>query len=293
MTAEAPQIWQLIPLYPPAWAEVFGEDDAGIFAECVVLEVRFVWRWIPPGKFTMGSPAGEVGRYSDEGPQHEVTISQGFWFGETPVTQAQWQAVMGNNPSHFKGSDSLPVEQVDWHQCVAFSDKLNEAVPGLFAALPTEAQWEYACRAGTQSAFHDGSACTQPEGVDPALNELGWYDKNSGSETHPVKQKLANAWGLYDLHGNVWEWCRDDMRKYTAAPQRDPVGALESAPRVARGGAWSFQALVCRAAYRGRGEPVVRWLDQGFRLVAGQEPRAAEPQGAERPEAERRPEAEG
>ena len=287
MTAEAPRIFQLIPLYPPAWAEVFGEDDAGIFAECVVQGAPFVWRWIPPGKLMMGSPKNETGRYSDEGPQHEVTITRGFWLGETPVTQAQWQAVMGNNPSQFKGEDR-PVEQVNWHECVAFAGKLNEALPGLFATLPTEAQWEYACRAGSQSAYHQASPCSPVVEKNPPLEKLGWFADNSGHETHPVKQKLANTWGLYDLHGNVWEWCRDDMRPYTDAPQRDPVGPLEGARRVVRGGSWSGRARFCRAAYRFRWEPGDRWVNQGFRLAAGQEPRAAEPQGAER-----RPEAEG
>jgi len=274
------------PAFPPLWAEVFGEDDHGIFAECSVQSVRFVWRWIPPGRFLMGSPPEEIGRWDDEGPQHPVTISCGFWLGETPVTQAQWVAVMEKNPSGFKGDEAgqRPVETVSWHDSVAFAQRLNEALPGLHGALPTEAQWEYACRAGTESAFHNGKPCTQPEGDDPALNELGWFNKNSEGQTHVVKEKLPNAWGLYDMHGNVWEWCHHGLRTYTAEAQRDPGGTQEEgARRVLRGGSWYRRARSCRAACRSRGDPGVRSQFLGLRLAAGQEPEAAEPLGAERP----------
>jgi formylglycine-generating enzyme len=273
----------LIPHFPPAWAEVFGEDDGGIFAECSVKEVRFVWRWICPGKFRMGSPKDEKGRWSAEGPQHEVRFTRGFWLGETPVTQAQWQAVMGDNPSHFKG-DQRPVEQVTWPESRDFAAKLNALLPGLHAALPTEAQWEYACRAGTQSAYHDGSPCTEPSGQDPALDKLGWFDKNSDGQTHGVKLKAANAWGLYDMHGNVWEWCRDawDEKAYAKRGKitLDPETKEgdESAFRVVRGGSWDFLAQYCRAAFRRRRHPGSRNQSRGLRLAAGQEPGAAEPQ---------------
>lgn len=267
----------MIPHFPPVWAEVFGEDDGGIFAECSVKEVRFVWRWICPGKFQMGcNPEDEHG-YRDEKPQHEVILTRGFWLGETPVTQAQWQAVMGENPSHFKGPQ-CPVESVDWHQSMDFATKLNNLLPGLHAALPTEAQWEYACRAGTQNSYHDGSTCTQPEGEDPALNKLGWFDKNSGAETHAVKLKDANAWGLYDMHGNVWEWCRDawDEKAYAKRGKitHDPETKEddESAFRIVRGGSWHDQSQTCRAAFRGGHRPGDRGINQGLRLAAGQEP---------------------
>lgn len=270
-----------IPHFPPVWAEVFGEDDCGIFAECSVKDVRFVWRWICPGKFQMGCDPEDEHGYDGEKPQHEVRLTHGFWLGETPVTQAQWQAVMDTNPSKFKG-DQRPVESVDWQQSVAFAQKLNELLPGLHAALPTEAQWEYACRAGTQSAYHDGSPFTEPTGKDPALDKLGWFDKNSGGETHDVKLKAANAWGLHDMHGNVWEWCRDawDEKAYAKRGKitLDPEAKEdnESAFRVVRGGSWIDRAQYCRAAFRIRGHPGSRWLIQGLRLAAGQEPQKPE-----------------
>ena len=276
---------EMIPSFPPRWAEIFGEDRRGIFAEFTLNKVKFAWRWIPPGRFQMGSPDSEAGRDSDEGPVHSVTISRGFWLTETPITQSQWIAVKGENPSHFKG-DQRPVESVSWHTSMAFAATLNTQRPGLLTSLPTEAQWEYACRAGTRGAFHvDGSQCTEPTGKDLVLGPLGWFEKNSGGETHDVKQKAANAWGLHDMHGNVWEWCRDGKRTYTARSERDPQGSIdESASRVVRGGSWYFQARGCRAACRfGDGGPGRGWYGYGLRLSAGQEPRSAARTEAERP----------
>ncbi len=275
----------MIPAFPPVWAEVFGEDEFGVFAEFVLKEVRFVWRWIPPGRFWMGSPEDEVERWDAEGPQHEVTISRGFWMGETPVTQTQWMALR---------ADNRPVEKVTWDQSESFAVDLNAAIPGLAAGVPTEAQWEYACRAGTTGAFHDGSACTVPEGLDPALDRLGWFDRNSGDATHPVKQKLPNAWGLYDLHGNVWEGCRDrwEIKAYAAREGGvvDPaskVGDLD-VYRVIRGGSYRDYGHLCRSAFRRESHPFLARDNQGFRLAAGQEFQAAEPHGAERLPPERR-----
>lgn len=279
----------MIPPFPPEWAEVFGEDDAGIFAEFTLKEVRFVWRWIPPGRFRMGCGPEDTAGYDKEKPAHEVVITRGFWLGETPVTQAQWLALRPENPSYFEGDDR-PVEEVTWPACATFAVDLNVAIPGLAAALPTEAQWEYACRAGTTGAFHDGSPCTRPEGEDPALDRLGWFDGNSGGETHPVKEKLPNAWGLYDLHGNVWEWCRDvgDDKAYAARANgaTDPeTVAVDGADRVVRGGSWINHARICRAAFRFGRVPGFRFRILGFRLAAGLDLRAAEPQSgdAERP----------
>ncbi|MDP1591417.1 MAG: formylglycine-generating enzyme family protein, partial [Prosthecobacter sp.] len=192
-------------------------------------------------------------------------------------TQAQWLSVMGANLSDFKGPQR-PAESVDWHQSAYFAAKLNALLPGLHAALPSEAQWEYACRAGTQNSYHDGSTCTQPEGEDPALKKLGWFDKNSGGETHAVKLKDANAWGLHDMHGNVWEWCRDawdetayvKRGKTTHDPETEDDD--ESAFRVVRGGSWYDQSQTCRAAFRGGHRPGDRGINQGLRLAAGQEP---------------------
>jgi sulfatase modifying factor 1 len=267
----------MIPHLPPVWADVFGEDDCGIFAECEVKGVRFVWRWICPGPFKMGCDPEDEHGYNWEKPQHEVIITRGFWMGETPVTQAQWQTVMDENPSHFKGPQR-PVERVSWQDSVNFSRKLNELLPGLHAALPGEAQWEYACRAGTQSAYHDGSPSTQPEGKDPALDKLGWFNQNSDGETHDVKRKDANAWGLHDMHGNVWEWCHDAWDENAYAKCHDGIKNPETidtdggAYRVVRGGSWDYQAQDCRAAIRGGAHPGDRDYDLGLRLSAGQEP---------------------
>lgn len=265
-----------VPLYPPSWAEVFGEDEAGIFAEFTVKGVRFAMRWIPPGSFRMGSPDTENGRLDREGPQHRVSITKGFWLGETPVTQDQWQAVTGENPSLFKESEDLPVEQVSWRECQYFARKVAQECPDLFARLPSEAEWEYACRAGTDSAFHDGSPGTWRAGRGPALVKLGWFADNSESRTHPVREKLPNAWGLYDTHGNVWEWCEDAWDEAVYQGRADGVenprviSDDEEALRVVRGGSWGAGALVCRAAVRGGEDPGARWDFLGLRLAAGQ-----------------------
>jgi formylglycine-generating enzyme required for sulfatase activity len=276
----------MVPAFCPAWAEVFGEDEFGVFAEFTLKEVRFVWRWVPPGKFLMGSPVVEQGRGGDEGPQHEVTITRGFWMGETPVTQAQWMALMPKNPSRHQGPER-PLEMVNWFQGIAFADELNVVVPGLEAGLPSEAQWEYACRAGTKSAFHDGSPCTLPEGNDPALDRLGWFDENNGGGTHPVKHKLPNAWGLHDLHGNVWEWCLDVWQAEAYETRRG--GAVDlivqslnmDRERVVRGGSWLDTASDCRAAVRAGWLPSVAWESVGLRLATGQQHSLMKPPGFE------------
>ncbi|MCP5518556.1 MAG: formylglycine-generating enzyme family protein [Verrucomicrobiales bacterium] len=271
----------------PAWATRLAQDAFGLVAEFAVDGVSFRLRWIPPGSFQMGSPEDEKGRYEDESPRHLVTISRGFWLGETPCTQAQWKAVMGDEPSNFRG-EQRPVESVTWDDCVAFCERLGERVPGLPFRLPTEAEWEYACRAGTGSAFNDGSDCTEPRGEDPALKQLGWYGKNSAGETHPVGGKEPNGWGLYDLHGNVWEWCAD-RAEWTGSEvvtegyvdgAVDPM-SWKGARRVVRGGSIWYFARSCRSAYRFALVPGNRDRSRGFRLAAGQELRS----GASGPEA--------
>lgn len=209
---------------------------------------------IPSGSFTMGSPGGEEGRSGDES-QVEVSLSQPFWLAKTEVTQAQWETVMGSNPSHFKGPN-LPVENVSWEDAQAYLTKLNEKVilpEGWKFALPTEAQWEYACRAGEAGPYSGGS-----------LEEVGWYDSNSGSQTHEVGQKKANAWGLHDMHGNVWEWCAD-LYDDTLKGGTDPTGASSGGLRVFRGGSWDYAASICRAAGRYRFNPGDRHDYLGFR----------------------------
>jgi len=252
----------------PDWAKRFGYDRYGMFVELEVREVGFRLRWIPPGTFLMGSPEDEVGRDGDEGPRHTVTITRGFWLAETPCTQAQWSAVMGKNPSQSKG-EFKPAENVSWSECVDFGRKLSTLVPGLTFRLPTEAQWEYACRAGTDSAFHNGSACTEPRGKNSALDRLGWFAENSGNETHPVRAKDPNAWGLYDMHGNVWEWCADEKRRYEPKAEVDPERpGVEGAGRVLRGGGSWITARRCRSAFRGGYDPGDGSGNIGFRLAA-------------------------
>ena len=254
----------------PEWAERMAYDGFGLYADLKVNGVPLRLRWIPPGRFRMGSPKEENRRGDNEGPAHEVTISKGYWLAETPCTQAQWEAVMGENPSHFKGA-SRPVESINWRQCLEFCERLRKQEPSLNFRLPTEAEWEYACRAGTNTAFNDGSDCTLPEGKDIALDRLGWFNDNSGVETHPVREKQGNAWGLYDMHGNVWEWCLDSRRDYSETPQTDPFEPTDaSAWRALRGGSCWDDAWYCRAAYRLEFDPGDRIRHVGFRLASGQ-----------------------
>jgi formylglycine-generating enzyme required for sulfatase activity len=218
--------------------------------------------YISPGLFKMGSPEGEPGRKEDE-TSHMVLLPQGFYMQTTPITQEQWKAVMENNPSEFKGDSSRPVERVSWNDAHEFIERLNKREPGMLYKLPTEAQWEYACRAGTQTRYYTGD-------TDADLARAGWYDENSNRTTHPVAQKEPNSFGLYDMHGNVWEWVEDDWHEsYQHAPLDgsawidDPRGSA----RVIRGGGWFTPARNCRSAYRRWYEPDVRAYVLGFRLV--------------------------
>jgi formylglycine-generating enzyme required for sulfatase activity len=195
---------------------------------------------IRPGSFMMGSEKGD-----DEKPVHKVTITRPFYMGVYKVTQAQWKAVIGDNPSSFKGDD-LPVEQVSWEDCQRFVAKLKEkAGQGMICRLPTEAEWEYACRAGTKTEYCFGD----DEG---GLGEYAWYRANSEGKTRPVGQKKPNAWGLYDMHGNVWEWCEDGYSAgyYAKSPEADPKGPSTTAYRVLRGASWGSSANDLRSASR-------------------------------------------
>jgi formylglycine-generating enzyme required for sulfatase activity len=220
--------------------------------------IEFVF--IPPGIFTMGTSDDESERGNDE-IMHTVTLSKGFLMATAPVTHSQWQKVMGNNPSHFKkNGNNCPVEQVSWKDAQQFIDKLNKMEQTNKYCLPTEAQWEYACRAGstTQYCFGDD---------EKMLNDYAWYDKNSGGKTHPVKQKKPNAWGLYDMHGNVWEWCEDWYGDYPNEPVTDPTGPASGGNRVVRGGSWSSYPRDLRSADRYRYSPGNRNDNVGFRLL--------------------------
>jgi formylglycine-generating enzyme required for sulfatase activity len=204
----------------------------------------------------MGSPEEEERRFEWEGPRHEVRISRGYWLFDTPCTQALWRAVMDDNPSRFQGEDR-PVENVSWEDCQGFIERLNAQLPGLALRLPTEAQWEYACRAGRETARYAEN-----------LDAIAWYAENSGSETHAVGQLQPNAWGLYDMLGNVEEWCYDGRRNYTAEIRVDPVGSTETvAFRVIRGGGWRDSARDVRAAFRDCYRPGVAVDGLGFRCA--------------------------
>jgi len=244
------------------WMSSYGEDDFGRWAAVSIAAVEHKFRWCPPGRFLMGSPASEYGRFDDEGPQHEVELTLGFWMGEAPVTQRQWEAVAGSNPSHFKGPDQ-PVEQISWNDAQAWMSWANTRTGGLGLRFPTEAEWEYASRAGTTGATYRG-------GNDAAtLDAIAWYIANSGDTTHPVKQKAPNPWGLYDTLGNVYEWCAGDKRKYTRTRKVNPHGGLGDG-RVGRGGSWGNVAQTVRAAYRSARTSDYRFDYLGFRLARGQ-----------------------
>jgi formylglycine-generating enzyme required for sulfatase activity len=270
----------------PTWADRWGRDKVGPWVEFVVDDARQRMRWIAPGEFLMGSPEGEEGRSTDEGPQQTVTIGAGFWLFDTPCTQALWQAVSGENPSRYKG-DLRPVENVSWEDCQHFLKRLNERCPGLNLNLPTEAEWEYACRAGTKTSTYAGNLEIDENGPAPGLENIAWYSANSGNETHDVGLKSPNAWGLHDTLGNVWEWCRDHShRQYTSEGVTDPVYVTDdaSAFRVIRGGCWDHSALHVRAAFRYGDPPGHRSVFLGFRCSSsGSEPAGG---GGRRPKAE-------
>ena len=224
--------------------EVLGSRDNGACNEtgvCRTLALpggaKMEMVYCPPGEFTMGDLEWEE-READEEKPHRVRLTRGFWLGKYPVTQAQWKSVMGNNPSYFM-DDDRPVEQVTWNESQEFIQKVNDW-SNCAARLPTEAEWEYACRAGTSGDF--GGA-----GI---LDEMGWYDDNSGGETHPVGQKKPNAWGLYDMHGNVGEWCNDWHGDYPSCDVTDPAGPESGDSRVFRGGSWEDDELTCCSSSR-------------------------------------------
>jgi len=268
-------IWTLIPKWPFDAAEarrrqVEASERLGLpvektvdLGDGVVMELVL----IPAGSFKMGSPDNEAGRAGREGPGHRVRITRAFYIGKHEVTQEVWEKVMGNNPSNFKGAKN-PVECVSWDDCQEFLKKLNALGKerGQFR-LPTEAEWEYACRAGTRTRFCSGDA-------DAGLADYAWFDVNSGSTTHPVGTKKPNAWGLFDCHGNVWEWCADwyEEAYYGKSPKDDPTGPAVGSARVLRGGAWNGNPGGCRSAcrtYSTSAPPAPRDPLIGFRVVGG------------------------
>jgi formylglycine-generating enzyme required for sulfatase activity len=303
----------------PTWADHWGVDAFGRWVSFSVLtadstNVSQRMRWIPPGDFMMGSPDGEAGRYEGESPRHRETIAGGFWLFDTPCTQSLWQAVTGDNPSAFK-SLARPVEQVSFRDVQAFMGKLNTLVPGLELSLPSEARWEYTCRAGTETATYAGDLEFLGVNNAPVLDPIVWYGGNSGdgfelengldpsdwrerqyahtkAGTRVVAHKAANAWGLHDMLGNVWEWCADEWHdSYLGAPTDGSTWGTErgAAARVVRGGSWGDDARNVRAACRNRLDPASRGNYVGFRCVrvqsAGEQRPAVRDGGGDEPEA--------
>jgi len=219
------------------------------------IKIEFVL--VQPGTFEMGSADGE----SDEVPVHEVAVTRPFFLGKYEVTQQQWRQVMDENPSLFKG-DRMPVESVSWYDCQKFLERLNELAPGRDFRLPTEAEREYACRAGTKTTYSFGDA-------DMPLDPYAWVDTTSENEPHPVGLKLPNPWGLYDMHGNVWEWCSDwhSHDYYAESPVDDPQGPPAGDKKVLRGGSWSNPGPYSRSANRGYYDPNARHNNYGLRVA--------------------------
>ena len=235
---------------------------------------------IEPGEFLMGSPDSDKDAEADEKPRHRVRITRPFYLGKYEVTQAEYEAVMGENPSSFKGNAKQPVENVSWLDAVRFCNQLSEReglkpfyeisgetvqVPdwnGTGYRLPTEAEWEYACRAGTATRYSFGDD-------EASLGEFSWFDGNSDSRTHEVGQKRANGIGLHDMHGNVWEWCWDwySADYYKEPPVDDPRGPSQATDRVIRGGCWGNDPRLVRSAHRSRVAPDHRGDYLGFRVA--------------------------
>jgi formylglycine-generating enzyme required for sulfatase activity len=251
------------PLWDGKESQTAYARRAGIAQDEIALDlgggVTMKCALIPAGKFTMGSPADEPNRVANEGPQHEVTISRPFCMGVFDVTQEQFQAVMGENPSRFQGP-ARPVDGVSWEQATEFCKRVSQKT-GQAVKLPTEAQWEYACRAGSRTRYFFGDDEKQ-------LPDYANYARTFEAGTLPVGSKKANAWGLFDMHGNVWEWCSDWFaNSYPAAPQVDPAGPASGERRVLRGGGWECSYRYCRSAIRYWGAPTRESIIVGFRVI--------------------------
>ncbi|MFM6661219.1 MAG: formylglycine-generating enzyme family protein, partial [Microcystis panniformis] len=245
------------PSPPPAPAAVKKPVSPTPFTEKLPNRVTLEMVSLPAGQFLMGSPDSDSDARDWEKPQHPVKVNS-FAIGKYPVTQAQYEAVMGTNPSHFKNNSWLknnqqnPVERVSWNDAQAFCQKLSQ-ITGKTYRLPTEAEWEYACRAGTTTRFYFGDDASQ-------LGDYAWYSANSQSKTHPVGQKRPNAWGLYDMSGNVWEWCEDNWHNnYIGAPKDGSAWTINNDnryySRCLRGGSWCSYPINCRSANRSRNYP--------------------------------------
>ncbi len=234
--------------------------------DTVIDGIEFIW--CPPGSFMMGCAPGDTVGSEREVPQHQVTFAHGFWISKYEVTQDQWAAVMGEMPAHFHGcrygqTGNRPIEQVSWHEIQGCIELLNAARPGMNYRLPSEAEWEYACRAGTTTAYTWGGTYSAAE-----LDKCAWYDANSGDSTHDAGTRQPNAWGIYDMYGNVWEWVQDTgHQNYNGAPADGSAWEEPGATtRVARGGSF-YNGTGCRSAFRAFMGPEGFYGDYGFRIV--------------------------
>jgi formylglycine-generating enzyme required for sulfatase activity len=234
--------------------------------------IGMIFVLIPPGRFLMGSPEGEPKRFDDE-VQHLVTLTKPFYMQRTEVTQGHWKALMEGNPSHFGScGDSFPVEQVSWDDCREFIGKLNRLEGTDKYRLPTEAEWEYACRAGTMTPFHTGNCLsTDDANYNGNYPYMGCPEGQYRHHTLSVASFPPNAWGLYDMHGNVWEWCLDWYGEYPGYSVTDPGGPDHGAIHIHRGGSWNYCAEFCRSALRIKRAPDFRLDFFGFRLVREEE----------------------
>jgi len=231
-------------------------EAAAAGGEVLTNSIGMKLKLIPAGSFMMGSPESEKYRVSNE-VLHKVTLTKPFYLGVYEVTQEQYMKVMGTNPSQFKGPKK-PAEMVSWDDAKAFCEKLSELEKREYR-LPTEAEWEYACRAGTTTAFYWGDTFDE---------KYAWSAKNSGGKSQDVGMLKPNAWGLFDMIGNVWEWCEDWKAAYPTGEQVDPKGAASGSGRVFRGGSWNIVPLYCRSANRSYATPVGRSYGLGFRVLA-------------------------
>jgi formylglycine-generating enzyme required for sulfatase activity len=238
--------------------------DMGTFTN----SLGMTFKQIPAANFVMGSCEKEPGRDGDE-TQHEVIITNPFYIQTTEVTQGQWKALMGTNPSYAAScGDECPVENVSWFMVHQFIEELNRMENAYTYRLPTEAEWEYAARGKNSFSFANGEITDINCGDDPNLRMMGWYCGNSENKLHPVAQKNPNIWGLYDMHGNVWEWCEDWYGEYPKEAVTDPVGPDTGTYHVKRGGCFSAYARNCRSASRYYGLPSSTSDNIGFRLIA-------------------------
>lgn len=251
-----------------SWSTRWDEDECGVWTEFEVNGIVQRMRWIQPGNFLIGSPEDEPERSSDE-LQHEVVLTQGFWLADTACTQALWQAVIGENPSCFRGA-KRPVENISFKDCERFLVQINQ-LRSLELQLPTEAQWEYACRAGMETPFLFGETITVEQvNYDDDYPYQGCEKGKYRKETVDVKTLPANQWGLYEMHGNIWEWCSDWYGPYNKGRIVNPVGPETGEARVLRGGSWVDLARYCRSAFRYALRPGKRYESCGFRISRSQ-----------------------